>query len=168
MSSLRKIRILTAIIIVGLVVSGVTAFPLLHELNLLAKFFVDTEGNLDPAGYSGLAHWILLVRMGLEDTYASYPFIAYGTDWLAFGHIVIALFFVPAYREPVRYQGVFRVGIWAALLVFPLAFVCGEIRDIPIYWRLVDCLFGVVALIPLILILALIKKLEAQGSNYQG
>ncbi|MGJ8644283.1 MAG: hypothetical protein ACSHX9_12815 [Luteolibacter sp.] len=165
MSPLRKIRILTAFVIVGLVISGVTAFPLLRELNLLANFFVDAEGSMEPAGYSGLAHWILLVRKGLEDTYAAYPFIAYGTDWLAFGHIVIALFFVPAYREPVRYQGVFRVGIWAALLIFPLAFICGEIRGIPIYWRLLDCLFGVVAMVPLFYILSLVRKIESEGLN---
>ena len=31
------------------------------------------------------------VRDALNDTYSRYPFIAYGTDWLAFGHFVIAL-----------------------------------------------------------------------------
>lgn len=107
---LQTIRILTAFVILGLVISGITAFPLLHELNLLSELFMNSEGSHDPGDYSGVAHWIFFVREGLEVTYGAYPFIGYGTDWLAFGHIVIALFFIPAYRDPIRYQDVYRVG----------------------------------------------------------
>lgn len=149
-------------IIFGLVISGVTAFPLLYELNVLASFFVNESGSLNPADYSGLGHWILKVREGLDETYSKYPFIAYGTDWLAFGHIIIALFFIPALVNPVRYQENYTVGIWACFLVVPLAMICGQIREIPVYWRLIDCLFGVVAVIPLFYIKHLIKKLEIE------
>lgn len=162
---LHTIRILTAFVIFGLVISGITAFPLLHELNLLSGFFTNAEGSIDPDDYSGVAHWILFVREGLEVTYGIYPFIGYGTDWLAFGHIVIALFFIPAYRDPIRYQDVYRVGIWAALLVIPLAFICGPLRGIPLYWRLIDCMFGVAAMIPLFWILSLIRKMESETEN---
>jgi len=31
-----------------------------------------------------------------------YPFIAYGTDWLAFAHFVIAIAFIGPWRDPVR------------------------------------------------------------------
>ncbi|NOX98993.1 MAG: hypothetical protein GXP30_04545 [Verrucomicrobia bacterium] len=157
---MRQIRGLTLFIIFGLLVSGITAFPLLYELNFLASFFVNESGSLHPSDYSGLAHWILKVREGLAETYISYPFLAYGTDWLAFGHIVIALFFIPALKDPVRYQGNYNVGIWASFLVIPLAFVCGAIREIPVYWRLIDCLFGIIALIPLFYIKHLIRKIE--------
>lgn len=158
-SSLHKIRALTAVVIFGLVISGVTAFPLLPELNFIAGFFTNSEGSLDPEEYTGAAHWFLYVRQGLDETYGKYPFMGYGTDWLAFGHIVIALFFIPAFRDPIRYQDVYRVGIWAALLVIPMAFICGPIREIPLYWQLIDCAFGVVALGPLLWILYLIKKM---------
>jgi hypothetical protein len=37
----------------------------------------------------------------------------------------------------------------ACVLVIPLAMICGPIRGIPLYWRLIDCSFGVVGIIPL-------------------
>lgn len=49
---LRTIRIWIALFIVGLVVSGVTAFPLLWELNLLVKWTtaIDTSRSIPAAG----------------------------------------------------------------------------------------------------------------------
>ena len=35
-------------------------------------------------------------------------------------------------------------GIAACLAVIPLALICGPIRGIPFYWRLIDCSFGVI------------------------
>jgi hypothetical protein len=142
MNDLKRIRIAVGIVIFGLVASGLTAFPLLHELNLLARFAGDGDGSL--------ARWILTVRDGLEATYASYPFIAYGTDWLAFAHLMIALFFILPWRDPVRYEGVLKVGVAASLLVLPLAFICGPLRGIPLGWRLIDVSFGLLCLPPLL------------------
>ena len=31
-----------------------------------------------------------------------YPLLAYGTDWLAFSHLVLAVVFLGAWRDPVR------------------------------------------------------------------
>ena len=152
-----KIRALIGIVIIGLVISGLTAFPLLAELNWLSSLMVNEQGSLNPSDYTGLSHWILKVREGLDVSYQHYPFLGYGTDWLAFAHIVIALFFVPVYRDPVRYSGNIKVGLWACFLVVPLALICGEIRDIPFYWRLIDCSFGVFACIPLLWTLKLLK-----------
>lgn len=140
MTPLKQIRLALLLVIFGLVVSGVTAFPLLHELNLLSSWLVGD--SLDPSSHTGMVHWILKVRAGLEATYRDYPFVAYGTDWLAFGHLMIALFFILPYREPLRYEGVLKVGIVASLLVIPLALICGPIRGIPVLWRLIDCSFG--------------------------
>lgn len=144
----RQYRLLVGFFIVALVLSGVTAFPLLTELRILCRL-VDVTPGAAPELYTGLRHWLLFVHNGLADTYARYPFIAYGTDWLAFGHIVIALFFVPLWREPGEHLFVLRVGMAACLLVIPLALICGPIRGIPFYWRLIDCSFGVFGLIPL-------------------
>jgi hypothetical protein len=149
MKELRQIRIAVGIVIFGLVASGVTAFPLLHELNLLS-FLLVGEGPYQPEPHSGLIHWILTVREGLEVTYQKYPFIAYGTDWLAFAHLTIALFFILPWRDPVRYEGVLKVGVAASLLVIPLALACGPLRGIPLGWRLVDCSFGLLCLPPLL------------------
>ncbi len=41
-------------------------------------------------------------------------------------------------------------GILACVLVVPLALICGDAR-IPLGWRLIDCAFGVVGIVPLLL-----------------
>ena len=146
MAPLTRIRLALVLVMLGLFVAGVTAFPLLLEVNLLASFLTGGSPDLDPAHYTGLTAWILTVRDGLEVTYRDFPFLAYGTDWLAFGHLMIMLFFILPYRDPVRYEGVMWVGIWSSLLVLPLAFICGPLRGIPWWWRLVDCAFGVFCL----------------------
>jgi hypothetical protein len=160
MTALHKIRICIVIVIVGLIISGVTAFPLLHELNWIASLMTGNSGDLNPAHYSGFTHWILKVREGLETTYQAYPFIAYGTDWLAFAHLMIALFFILPYRDPTRYLGVLHVGVWMSLLIFPLAFICGHIRGIPFFWQLIDCSFGALCLPPLLYAIRLTNGLK--------
>lgn len=144
----RGIRWCLGLFIAGLVVSGLTAFPLLTEVRWLCALY-GLPGDAVASAHQGLAHWLLWVKEGLEVTYAQYPFIAYGTDWLAFGHVVIALFFIAPWREPGRHLEVVRVGMWACALVVPLALICGPIRGIPFYWRLIDCSFGVVGIVPL-------------------
>ncbi len=161
MTTLKQIRLAVSIVIAGLVISGVTAFPLLHELNLLASLLVGN--SRDPAAHSGLVRWILTVREGLEVTYGTYPFIGYGTDWLAFGHLMIALFFILPWRDPVRYAGVLKVGVALSMLVIPLAMICGPIRGIPFGWRMIDCLFGILCLPPLWFALRKIKQLNSAG-----
>jgi hypothetical protein len=39
-------------------------------------------------------------RYGLAVSYHRYPWLAYGTDWLAFGHITIAVAFAGPIRDP--------------------------------------------------------------------
>jgi hypothetical protein len=111
-------------------------------------------------GFTGLQWWIATVRNGLIDTDAKYPFIAYGTDWLAFAHLVIALAFWGPWRDPVRNVWIIDWGIWACILVVPLALVCGPLRGIPPGWRFIDCLFGIVGIGPLLIIRHDIRELE--------
>jgi hypothetical protein len=138
---LKQLRSLTWLFIIGLFISGATALPLQTELDAFAKFL----GNSD----SGFAFWILKVCDALDHTYAAYPFLAYGTDWLAFGHFVIALAFVGALRDPVRNRWLYLFGMISCVLVIPYALICGGVRGIPIYWRLIDCSFGVFGFFPL-------------------
>src|SRR5579871_5083209 len=93
--------------------------------------------------------WILRVRDALNTTYSAYPFMAYGTDWLAFGHFVIAIAFVGALRDPVRNRWLYLFGMISCVLVISYAAVCGAMRGIPFYWRLIDCSFGVFGFVPL-------------------
>jgi hypothetical protein len=69
--------------------------------------------------------------------------MAYGTDWLAFAHLVIAVAFIGPLRDPVRNIWVIEFGLIACVAVFPLAFIAGSVRGIPFYWQLIDCSFGV-------------------------
>ena len=142
----------------GLLLSGLTAFPLLTEMKLLTSWLGLAEA-VSPAGHSGLAFWILTVKFGLEDTYSRYPWIAYGTDWLAFGHITIALFFIGPFRRPAEGRSAIYAGIAACVLVIPLALVCGAMRGIPLYWRLIDCSFGVFGVLPLLYCLRLLRHI---------
>jgi hypothetical protein len=86
--------------------------------------------------------------------------LAYGTDWLAFAHIAIAVFFIGPLVDPVRNVWVLRAGVIACMLVIPLALICGALRQIPFGWRLIDCSFGVIGVIPLTYCLKLVTTLQ--------
>ena len=150
--------------IVGLVISGITAFPLLLELRILAKA-LGVGAAQTPLGHTGLPFWIITVRCGLEHTYKDYPWLAYGTDWLAFAHIVIAFFFLGPLLEPASGRWTLYSGIGACICVIPLAMICGPLRGIPFYWCLIDCSFGVFGIIPLIYCLRLIPRIQHEAEQ---
>ena len=156
---LRRYRLILGLFIAGLVLSGITAFPLGHELDLLARMLGVAEFTPQTAPHD-LGCWILVVRDGLRDMYAAHPWIAYGTDWLAFAHLVLAVFFIGPWRDPVRNVWVLQAGVIACALVLPLALVCGPLRGIPFYWRLIDCSFGVFGSLPLLWCIRLVRQME--------
>lgn len=159
---LRQVRILLLLFIGALVFSGLTAFPLLRELELLANW--RGLGDVTATGAAGgMDRWILNVRDGLRDTYARYPWIAYGTDWLAFAHLAIAVFFIGPLVNPVRNVWVLWAGLIACAGILPLALIAGEVRGIPLGWRLIDCSFGVLGAVPLILCLQRVARLQRAG-----
>ena len=47
--------------------------------------------------------------------------------------------------------------------MIPLALICGPIRGIPFYWRLIDCAFGEIGIIPLIYCLKLVRRIEKEA-----
>jgi hypothetical protein len=156
---LRRIRIWLAVFIVGLVLSGVTAFPLDSELRVLDNIL--HGGAVRPLAEAvHLLPWIDRVHEALATTNANYPFLAYGTDWLAFAHLVIAVAFIGPYIDPVRNKWVITFGLIACAGVIPLALIAGQIRGIPLAWRLIDCSFGVVGGIPLLICGRAIVALE--------
>ena len=156
---LRRIRFWLAVFIVGLVLSGITAFPLQSELDWFVSFL--HKSRMQPVAESThLLPWIERVDQGLRATNARYPFLAYGTDWLAFAHLVVAVAFLGPYLDPVRNRWVISFGLIACAGVIPLALIAGPIRGIPLGWRLIDCSFGVVGSIPLLICRRLIIELE--------
>jgi hypothetical protein len=154
---LRTIRIWLTIFIIGLVLSGVTAFPLVHETAWLAHIL-----QAHPVLPAGIILWIDRVQAALADQSAHYPFLAYGTDWLAFAHLVVAVVFLGPLVDPVRNKWVIQFGVIACLGVLPLALIAGPLRGIPALWRAIDCSFGVFGAIPLLICLRLVRRLETQ------
>ncbi|MBB5871160.1 hypothetical protein F4553_004539 [Allocatelliglobosispora scoriae] len=155
----RRIRIWLILFIIGLAVAGLTAFPLEFELRWLVR---SLHGWASPVADAipSLQRWLEHVQTGLSESYAKYPFLAYGTDWLAFAHLVIAIAFWGPLRDPVRNIWVIEFGMIACVAVIPAVLICGVVRDIPWGWQLVDMSFGVFGIIPLYLVRRLIKRLE--------
>src|ERR1700692_1224583 len=128
---LRRIRFWLAFFIIGLVLSGLTAFSLESELSWLVSIL--HKDWLRPISETfGLLPWIERVYNALRTTNANYPFLAYGTDWLPFAHLVIAVAFVGPYIDPVRNKWVITFGVIACAGVVPLALIAGTIRGIPL------------------------------------
>ncbi|GAB2831683.1 hypothetical protein GCM10027024_02180 [Microbacterium insulae] len=155
--TLTVIRVCLGIVIAGLVVSGITAFPLREELTLGAEL-LDRIGAGSWA--PGLFGWVDHVAGALTVTGEEYPFLAYGTDWLAFAHLLIAVAFIGPLRDPVRNVWVTQWGLIACAGIVPLALIAGGVRGLPVGWQLIDISFGVVAAVPLAIALAMTKRLE--------
>ena len=159
--AIRWIRFWLGVVVFGLVVSGATAIPLVTEADLMHRV-VNKYEFFGPE----VREWVQTVYAGILDSNARYPFLLYGTDWLAFGHFVIAIAFIGPMRDPVRNRWVIDFGIIACLLIIPYALVFGGIRGIPVWWRLIDCSFGVFGLIPLWLARRGTQRLEGmQGAQ---
>ena len=158
----REIRILLYVLVGGLVVSGITAFPLYIELvyahNVMSSFDVDNS----------LTRWIETVYQGVDEVDSKYPFIAYGTDWLAFAHLVLAVLFIGIIKDPVRNIWVLEFGLIACAGIFPLAFIAGSIRGIPFFWQLIDCSFGVFGGIILWMCYTRVKRLSLINTSHAG
>jgi len=143
------------IMIIGLFISGITAFPIETEL----AFFVQHQ----PNSSSSLSAWLKTVYLAVKDTNTRYPFISYGTDWLAFAHIMLAILFIGPLVDPVRNIWVVKFGIIAAVLIFPLAFIAGNIRGIPFFWQCIDSSFGAITVAVLLPCHKWIKQMEASA-----
>jgi len=158
----RQIKILTGFIILALVLSGATAIPLQSELNWLvnvtgANRLVEVPASTPAPAW---ALWLVKVQTALQETGTTRPFLFYGTDWLAFGHFVIALAFAGALRNPVRNRWLFDLGLAACVLLIPYALIFGAVRGIPLWWRLMDCSFGVFGFVPMWLCRKWSRELE--------
>ncbi|MEI9811029.1 MAG: hypothetical protein WDO16_25850 [Bacteroidota bacterium] len=139
--------------------SGLTAIPVETELAFLSRCF--SPGTMIGA-------WIEKVYIGVSNTNNDYPFIAYGYDWLAFAHFVLAILFIGPLQDPVRNKWVIEFGMIACLLIIPFALIAGQFRGIPFWWRLIDCSFGIIGIIPLSVCLKAIYKLEKESTkNHQ-
>jgi hypothetical protein len=164
MTTLRAIRIWLVIFIVCLALSGITAFPLETELRIGSNLLNATPV---PQLLPDFAAWIDRVRDGVISTNDRYPFLAYGTDWLAFAHLVIAVAFIGPLRDPVRNVWIIHWGMVACLAIIPTVLIAGAVRGIPWGWQLIDMSFGVFGIVPLLIVLRLIRRLEREQAATQ-
>ncbi len=152
---LKQVRFWLLIFMAGLIASGLTAIPIQWEIDQIKSVIDNTPWLHDVA--PGLIDWLLYVHTGLTATYQTYSFIVVGTDWLAFAHIVIAVAFIGPLRDPIRNVWVIEFGMIACGLVIPAALIFGSLRGLPFLWQLLDCSFGVIGIMPLLLAYRLVR-----------
>lgn len=136
--------------------------PVRSEINFLCKWTEDIN-FIQP--------WMQMLNEGINETSAKYPFLFYGYDWLAFAHIILAILFIGPLKDPVKNKWVIEFGIIACLLIIPFALIAGYLRDIPFWWRLIDCSFGLIGIIPLAIVLKKINNIEhseTKNINYEN
>ena len=158
-TTLTHARIWLVLFATALIGSGTTAIFPREGLRLLSPLFA--QGSAFQTIWPSMADWLSLVHQAIEQTYVSYPFLAYGYDWLAFGHFIISIPFLMAVRDPLRHSWVITYGISACLAVLPFAIVFGAIRGIPLFWRGVDTMFGIGGLIVLLVLRKGLHALES-------
>jgi hypothetical protein len=155
----NQVRFLLWLFIIGLILSGITAFPIHTELAYANDLIVYFKPD------NSLSQWVDTVYMGVNEVDKRYPFIAYGTDWLAFAHLILAVLFIGIVKDPVRNIWVLQFGLISCAGIFPLAFIAGTIRGIPIYWQLIDCSFGLFGGIILWICYQKVRKLSTYCTN---
>jgi len=142
--------------IIALFLSGATSAPADTELSIILK---NISADSLPA------HFLAHIQNGVSKTQAQYPFLFYGYDWLAFAHFVLAILFIGSLRDPVGNKWVIEFGMITCLLIIPFAMITGYYRGIPIWWRLIDCSFGITGMIPLFICYKKINSLESFANN---
>ena len=139
----RKIRAAIIITIIGLLLNGISAIPLKHELNILL--------SKPDALPKFLRDWWMYVDKGLTETNNNYPFMRYGFDWLAFAHVLIAIAFIGPLKDPIKNQWIIIWGMIASLLSIVMAFGWERMRGIPVWWSCIDAAIALAAFIILLI-----------------
>jgi len=156
--ALTHTRIWLILFSTTLIASGLTAIFAREGLRFLSPLF--SQVSFLQSFWPSMSDWLTLVFHAIEEVYDKYPFLAYGYDWLAFGHFIISIPFLMAIRDPIRHSWVITYGIFACLAVLPFAILFGAIRGIPLFWRGVDTLFGLGGLIVLLILRNQLKAFE--------
>ena len=156
----KRIHFLLIFFMCALAASGLTAIPLSWELRLLMPF-IERVSHWE-INFPAMSEWLVRINEGVQNGYGQYPFLAYGTDWLAFGHVAIAIAFVGVLRDPIRNIWVVNFGILACLFVIPWTLIFGAVRGIPFFWQVIDMSFGILGIVPLWLVRRDILELSGE------
>jgi len=148
------------IVVFGLLVSGITVWPAVPELRIAVEIVWGGGAPTD-----GLHGFVMHAIEGLEFVQAHYPFMLYAHDWLAFAHIMLAILFAGAIRDPVRNVWIVQCGLIMCALVPVLAGICIPLRGMPLVWFWIDFAFAPAAALPLWIALRDIKRTEADAAR---
>ena len=144
---------------IGLVLSGLSIFPLVAEIGWLNHWM--GGDTIIGMRFPELGQWVTQVNSALIYTNQQYPFILYGSDWLGFAHLMIAVAFIGPLRDPVRNVWVIEFGGIACVLVIPFALLCAPMREIPLLWILTDCSIAIFGTLLLGYARSMVARLEA-------
>jgi hypothetical protein len=162
MKGLKRAKLMLAVVAFGLFVSGVTVWPAVPELKMAVRI---VWGDSQPAGV--LHTFVLQAIDALESVQAEHPFILYAHDWLAFAHIVLAIMFAGAIRDPLRNIWIVQCGLIMCALVPVLAAICIPIRGLPLRWFWIDFAFAPAAAVPLWIALRDISREERKSTSLE-
>ncbi len=148
----KYISICLKIFVSVLVISGLCLF----SLPFLSKKLL---GFVDSLAFRGeLYSFLMKIIQGVTYNKTHFPFMAYGTDFLGFAHLMFALLFVGPVIDPYKNEWVLRFGLMVCVLLVPTVLIAGWVREIPFIWRCMDSLFGVVGFL---LFYSVFKKIKA-------
>lgn len=155
MNPAKRAKLMLGIVALGLFLAGVTVWPVIWELKTAVRL---VWGEGQPA--NELHQFILQAIRGIESVKANQPFLLYAHDWLAFAHIMLAILFAGAIRDPVRNVWIVQCGLIMCASVPILAGVCIPLRGIPVFWFWIDFAFAPAAALPLLIALRDIRSLQ--------
>jgi hypothetical protein len=155
MNPLKPAKWMLAIVAFGLFVSGVTVWPAIWELKTGVHLI---WGDSAPTGT--VHRFVVQAIDGLVSTKANYPFLLYAHDWLAFAHVMLAILFAGAIRDPVRNIWIIQCGLIMCALVPVLAAICIPARGLPMCWFFIDAAFAPAAALPLVIALRDIHRFQ--------
>ena len=138
---------------ISIIGTGITAFSI--------QWQIESALEIRKVFPQELINWLNRVNAGVKEISTNQPYMLYGTDWMAFAHIVIGIAFIGPYRNPVKNKWIVEWGIITCALIIPTALIAGPIRGIPFFHQLIDCMFGILGVIPLWIVRNKIIKLES-------
>jgi len=97
---------------------------------------------------------------GIREIKSKHPYYLYALDWLGFAHIVLALLFAGAIRDPVKNIWIVECGLIACIGVIFVAAICIPMRGLPPSWFLIDFSFAPAAALPLWIARRDIKQID--------
>jgi hypothetical protein len=159
---LRRVRVMLGIVAAGLFVSGMTCYFLPWELRTVIDA-VWGRGEGARTWMPQMHAFILKMEQAVLLVRRDYPELFLGTDYLGFAHVLLAILFFGAMRDPARNIWVIQFGLIASVLVIPAAFFFGSLRGAPFLHYLVDSSFGTGAVIFLYAAYRGARSLESAG-----